>query len=46
MLTVSAEDPEPAIEVGLKVAVALWGKPETLRPTLPLNPLEGVTLTV
>jgi hypothetical protein len=40
------EDPEPVTEVGLKVAVAPEGKPETLKLTVPLNPPEGVTLTL
>jgi hypothetical protein len=40
------EDPEPVRELGLKVAVAPEGKPDTLKVTVPLNPLEGVTVTV
>jgi hypothetical protein len=40
------EDPEPVTELGLKVAVAPEGRPDTLKVTVPLNPLEGVTVTV
>ncbi len=44
--TVSVELPEPTTEGGVKLPVAPEGKPLTLKPTLPLNPLEGVTATV
>jgi len=40
------EDPEPETEVGVKLAVAPEGNPLTLKLTFPLNPLEGITLTV
>jgi len=30
--------PEPLTEVGLKLAVAPLGKPDTLKPTLEVNP--------
>jgi hypothetical protein len=45
-----AEPPAPVIEVGLKPPLVMpLGKPDalpTLRPTTPLNPLRGVTVTV
>jgi hypothetical protein len=43
--TVSVDDPEPLIEVGLKLAVAPDGNPLALIDTLPLNPFRAVTLT-
>ena len=46
VLTVSVEDPEVVIELGLKLAMAPWGSPLALRLTVPVNPLDGVTLTV
>ena len=46
VLTVKVEDPELETEAGVKLAVAPVGNPVTLRLTLPVNPLEGVTLTV
>jgi hypothetical protein len=39
------EDPEPATELGVKLAVAPEGNPVTLKLTFPLNPLVGVTFT-
>jgi hypothetical protein len=36
----------PVVEVGLKLAVTPAGKPPALRATLPVNPPEGVTVTV
>ena len=36
----------PVVEVGLKLAVTPAGKPLALRATLPVNPPEGVTVTV
>jgi hypothetical protein len=44
--TVIVELPEPVMEPGLNDAVARDGNPLTLRLTLPLNPLLGVTVTV
>jgi hypothetical protein len=44
--TVMVEDPEPETEVGEKLAVAPEGNPLALKLTLPVNPLDGVTLTV
>jgi hypothetical protein len=44
--TVSVDDPEPAIDVGLNVAVAFCGSPEAARLTVPLNPPEAVTVTL
>ena len=46
MLIVMVEDPEPETELGLKLAVAPDGNPLTPKVTFPVNPLEGVTLTV
>ena len=40
------EEPEVVTEVGLNVPVALLGNPLTLNPTVPVNPTEGVTVTV
>ena len=39
VVTVKVELPAPAMEPGLKLAVAPAGKPLTLRPMLELNPL-------
>jgi len=39
-------DPEPKIELGLKVAVVPEGNPPTLKLTVPVNPFEDETLTV
>ena len=39
------EEPEPATVAGLKVPVALLGKPLTLIDTTPVNPPEGATVT-
>jgi hypothetical protein len=46
VFTVKVEDPEPETELGAKLAVAPEGNPVTLKLTFPVNPLEGVTLTV
>ena len=46
MLTDRVEDPEPVTELGLKLAVAPEGNPVTPNVTFPVNPLEGVTLTL
>jgi len=46
VLTDSVEDPEPVTELGLKLTVAPEGNPVMLNATFPLNPLEGVTLTL
>ena len=44
---VSVDEPEPPLtEAGLKVPVAPAGNPLTLKLTVPLNPLEGVTVAV
>jgi hypothetical protein len=40
------EDPEPVTELGLKLAVAPDGNPVMLKLTFPVNPTEGVTLTL
>lgn len=45
--TVSVDEPEaPVMEGGLNVGVAPDGNPLTLRLTVPVNPLEGVTVAV
>jgi hypothetical protein len=46
VFSVKVEDPEPGTEVGAKLAVAPVGNPVTLKLTFPVNPFEGVTLTV
>jgi len=46
VVTVIDEDPEPATEGGLKLALAPAGKPLALKATVPLNPPVGVTVTV
>jgi hypothetical protein len=46
VFTAKVEDPEPETELGVKLAVAPEGNPVTLKLTFPVNPLEGVTLTV
>jgi len=44
--TVSVDVPEPAMDVGLKVAVVLRGTPVTFRFTVPVKPLSAPTVTV
>jgi hypothetical protein len=45
--TLRVEEPEPPlIDAGLKVPMAPAGSPLTLRLTVSLNPLLGLTLTV
>jgi hypothetical protein len=46
VLTVRVDDPEPETEAGLTLAVAPAGNPDTLKLTVPLYPLEGVTFMV
>jgi hypothetical protein len=46
VVTVSVEEPEPPIDVGLKPAVVLAGRPPALRLTVPLNPFCAVIVTV
>ena len=46
VLMVSVLVPEPAIEVGLKLAVELRGRFVTLRLTVPVKPLSAPTVTV
>jgi hypothetical protein len=46
VVTVRVEAPDVVIELGLKLAWVLLGKPETLRLTLPVKPLSGATVTV
>ena len=44
--TVSVEVPEAVTVAGVKLPAARAGNPETLKLTVPLNPPEGVTVTV
>lgn len=46
VFTVKVEDPESETELGEKLAFAPEGNPLTLKLTFPVNPYEGVTLTV
>ena len=46
VVTVTVEDPEPAIELGLTLAAAPAGNPLTLNTTVSLNPLTAVTVAV
>jgi hypothetical protein len=45
-VTVIVEVPDEVTEAGLKLADAPDGKPLALKVTEPLNPPEGVTVTV
>jgi hypothetical protein len=46
VVTLIVVDPDPPLtEVGLKLAPAPEGKPLTLKPTVPLNPPDGMTVT-
>lgn len=45
-LMVRVEVPEPATDVGLKVAVAPRGSPETLKLTVPVKPFCAPMVTV
>jgi len=40
------EEPEVVTEPGLKLALEPAGRPVTLKVTVPVNPPEGVTVTV
>ncbi len=42
---VNLDEPDVFTEVGLKLALVRRGRPETLRLTVPLNPLPGVMVT-
>jgi hypothetical protein len=44
--TVSVEEPDPAIDAGLKLALAPAGNPPALSPTVPVNPFCGVMVAV
>ncbi len=46
VVTVMVVDPEPLTEAGLKVALAPTGSPVAVKPTVPLNPPDGVTVNV
>ena len=46
VVTVKVEEPEPATELGEKLAVAPEGNPVTLKLTFPVDPLGAVTLTI
>jgi len=44
--TVIVVEPEVVIDAGLKLALAPLGNPPALKVTVPVNPPEGVTVTV
>ena len=44
--TASVDVPEPVTEAGVNEAVAPAGRPRTLRPTAPVNPLIADTVAV
>jgi len=44
--TVSVDEPDPVTAVGLNDAVAPAGRPLTLRPIVPVNPVPAVTVAV
>jgi len=46
VVTDRVEDPELGTELGVKLAVAPEGNPVTVKDTFPLNPPEGVTVTL
>jgi hypothetical protein len=46
VVTVNMEEPEPLTEVGLKLLVAPEGSPLSVKPTLPLNPFNALTVAV
>ncbi len=46
VVTVMVVEPKPVTEEGLKLALAPVGSPEALKLTDPLNPFDGVTVTV
>ena len=46
VLTVRVEDPDPVTDEGAKLPVAWRGNPLTLKVTVPVNPPDGVTVTV
>jgi len=46
VVTVIVDEPEPATEGGLKLAPAPAGNPLALKVTVPVNPPDGVTVTV
>lgn len=46
VLTCRVDEPEVAMDAGLKVTLARRGSPETLRLTVPANPVPGETVTV
>ena len=46
LVTFSVDVPEPVTEAGLKFAVIPAGSPLMLRATAPVNPPDGVAVTV
>lgn len=46
VVTLMVLEPDPATEVGLNVAAAPAGSPDTLKVTVAVKPPEGVTVTV
>jgi hypothetical protein len=46
VVTLIVVDPDAVTEVGLNVAVAPEGRPVTLKATVPVKPLTGLTVAV
>jgi hypothetical protein len=46
VVTDKLDEPEPVTDVGLNTALAPAGKPLTVKPTLPVNPPDPVTVVV
>jgi hypothetical protein len=46
VVTVIVEEPDVVTDVGLKLALAPAGNPLALRLTVPVKPLDGVTVAV
>jgi hypothetical protein len=46
VVTFIVVDPDVVTDVGLKVALAPLARPATLNVTVPVNPFDGVTVTV
>ena len=46
VVTVMVDEPDVVTDVGVKLAVAPAGSPLTPKVTVPVNPPDGVTVTV
>ena len=46
VVNVSVEEPEPVTVVGLKLEETPVGRPETLKPTVPVKPLSAPIVTL